>query len=910
MPIAFRLDTSTFTRLSEAASLSGVSFRKVEGLSADAGSSLTGRVRANRFAVEPSRSHAGSAPVDSVVVIGRRAALAILHDLWSKGLADGATTPNPWLRYGGGIIAAPQLHLRSVSSPMGIDTALHYGVTSPRQGITIRYQRVKVGLFSITGDSVFIGSDKARRQISVRRSDWQKYSGPEEGTEEAKKPERKPSATRGKVEQETEESRKRQAIRDALRHVLRPSADTVLASALEAGLQIPEGMQIWDFQRQGIAWIVESASLISDLEDDPRDRSSRMRHGRLIADEMGMGKTIQAIAALVYLVRDQKVRHAIVVAPKSVVRQWKKELEVWGPQLKVTEISGSATTRAAAWKSDAHVSIVSYESFARDYIEGSDEGPRGREWDLVIADEAQKIKNPKAEKSRELKLLPRKLSWALTGTPVENKTFDIVSIFQFVCGDPELFSGRREDEVGPDDEEVAEIRARVMLRRRLDDHIGGSLPELTRRDIPVELGSAQQHEYDACLAEAQEGLESFEGAEEQFNFKAYGYLVRLLQICNSTIDGPPESTKTEVIAEEIEEIIASGRKALVFSKFRSGQAGIDALAERLRGAGIRTAVFHGGTPQTERSRLSIAFGPPHQRTPEMNAIADDEPRVLCLIFQAGATGLNLQGANYVFLFDPWWNPAVEAQAIGRAYRQGQGFPVTAMRLIATGTVEERVVEVVARKQIEAAQVVDYDREIDEQEHLDRLAQSLNSEDYRNIFGLSLVPRMASRTGRGAARDKKIAAAPDTRGVLPSGLEALGQSKGRAGAHGNWRDLEQQCLQAAIAIGWPEAALTPDGGDGGIDVIGSRPPGQGPELIGIQAKRWARRVGAEEVRKLHGVRDNWGITQKRSRLVLVSSAGFTRGAEEEARVYEIELWGPEEITQAVNHRERPLARGAK
>jgi SNF2 family DNA or RNA helicase len=753
-----------------------------------------------------------------------------------------------------------------------------------------------------------MGSEKDRRAISVRRSDWQKYMDPLDTGEEKQSTYPRPQPT-GRTGDEGPHAKRRQDLRDILRLVLQPDADTVFETAVRAGLQIPPGIDVWGFQRKGIAWIVESAHLLSDLEDSDEDLEARHRYGRLIADEMGMGKTIQTIAAMVYLIRAGKIRHAIVVTPKSVVKQWQREIERWGPQLKVTEISGSAAVRATAWKSDAHVSIVSYESFAKDYVDGSHDGPRCRTWDLVVADEAQKIKNPKTEKSRELKALPRKLSWALTGTPVENKTFDIASIFQFVCGDVSLFADRNENEVGPEDEEVVAIRRMVMLRRRIDDHMEDTLPPLTRQDIPVEIGAAQQKEYDDRLAAAVADLEDFsEADEQQWNMKARGHLTRLLQICNSTIEGPPESSKSEVLLEEMEELLASGRKALVFSKFRNGPAGIEALAERLRRSGVKTASYHGGTSQVERTRLSLAFGPEDRRPAEMDAIADDEPQVLCLIFQAGSTGLNLQGANYVFLYDPWWNPAVEAQAIGRAYRQGQRFPVTAMRLISTGTVEERVVEVLARKTAEAAMVVDHDREMEERDHLERIFQSFSSADYRDIFGLAERLHRVSR-GKGAAervlrrREQASGLAQASRIVPPTAIAREGVAV--APLDQDWKDFEERCRQAAVALGWSDARLTARGGDGGLDVIGSRPPGRGPEFIGMQAKRWNKRVGASHVRNLHGVRDNWGLQRERSRIVLVSSAGFTREAVAEAKVYGIELWGEEELERSLESRGDPF-----
>jgi superfamily II DNA or RNA helicase len=851
---------------------------------------------------------AKSAAVDRVSAAGRRLPIFLLHQEWSRGLTDSAKAPNPLLRYGAANMATadiqPSCNSANVEPPRFTDPI----VIDVRGVAAVCHAALPVSLLRLWGESVFIGSETARRAISVRRSDWQRYAesldlNKKEGVTHT----RPQSATQ--ASDEALHAKKRQDLRDILRLMLQPDADTVFETAVRAGLQIPPGIDVWGFQRKGIAWIVESAHLLSDLEDDPEDLGARHRYGRLIADEMGMGKTIQAIAAMVYLIREGKIRHTIVVTPKSVVKQWQREIERWGPQLKVTEISGSATVRAAAWKSDAHVSIVSYESFAKDYVDGSHGGPRCRTWDLVVADEAQKIKNPKTEKSRELKALPRKLSWALTGTPVENKTFDIASIFQFVCGDARLFADRNENEVGPEDEEVVAIRRMVMLRRRIDDHMEDTLPPLTRQDIPVEIGAAQQKEYDDRLAAALKDLEDFgEADEQQWNMKARGHITRLLQICNSTIEGPPDSSKSEVLLEEMEELLASGRKALVFSKFRNGPAGIAALAERLRKGGVKTALYHGGTSQTERSRLSLAFGPVDLRPAEMNAIADDEPQVLCLIFQAGSTGLNLQGANYVFLYDPWWNPAVESQAIGRAYRQGQRFPVTAMRLIATGTVEERVVEVLARKTAEAAIVVDHDRELEEHDHLERIFQSFSSADYRDVFGLTDRPRQASR-GKGAAervlrRREQAGGLAEASRIVPSAATAR-EGIAVAPSDQGWKDFEERCRLAAVALGWSDARLTARGGDGGLDVIGSRPPGRGPEFIGMQAKRWNKRVGASHVRNLHGVRDNWGLQRERSRIVLVSSAGFTREAVAEAKVYGIELWGEEELERALESRGDPF-----
>ena len=390
------------------------------------------------------------------------------------------------------------------------------------------------------------------------------------------------------------------------------------------------------------------------------------RHGAVLADEMGLGKSMQAISALRLLVRSGEARRVLVVCPKGLVSNWARELSEWAPELVVAVIEGDPERRRWQWSlGDVPVKLANYEVVVRDRELVAE---LGLEFDLVVLDEAQRIKNRSSHTSHAVRALRRRRSWALTGTPVENSAADLVSLFEFVA------PGHLADHMSP---RALGAAAADHVLRRTKDRVLEDMPPRLNRDERIELGPEQRETY--RLAE-EEGVLRLSGLGREATIQhVFELVLRLKQICNfDTATG--ESAKLDRLDAELEEIGASGRKSLVFSQW------VETLG-RLEGRLSRfgALVYHGGMSTAARDEAIRRF--------------KHEPKhgVLLLSYGAGAVGLNLQFAQYVFLFDRWWNPAVEDQAINRAHRICAAGAVTVTRFLSADTIEERIDEVLRRK---------------------------------------------------------------------------------------------------------------------------------------------------------------------------------------------------------------------
>ena len=390
------------------------------------------------------------------------------------------------------------------------------------------------------------------------------------------------------------------------------------------------------------------------------------RWSALLADEMGLGKTMQAIMAIRLLLRAGLLRSALLVCPKPLVTNWLREFELWADEIPVATVHGDSWTRRHLWIHDTRpVKIANYESLRGD-ASTLDEAQVS--FDLVVLDEAQRIKNRESKTAQVIHSLRRKRSWALTGTPVENRATDLVSLLEFVQNRPCHIEDRPDllrDEVG------------TVLLRRTKDMVLKDLPAKLVRDAYIDLGPNQQSTYDAA---EKEGVLRLGGLGDQITIEHVFELIRALkQICNFD-PATGESAKAEHLRSDLEEIAASNQKAILFSQWVST---IESLAERL--ADFRPLVYHGKVPQGKRDGILDEFKRDQRRS------------VLLMSYGTGAVGLNLQFSNYVYLFDRWWNPAVEDQAINRAHRVGQKSRVFVARFITPGTIEERIAEVLQRK---------------------------------------------------------------------------------------------------------------------------------------------------------------------------------------------------------------------
>lgn len=390
------------------------------------------------------------------------------------------------------------------------------------------------------------------------------------------------------------------------------------------------------------------------------------RHAAVLADEMGLGKTMQAITTVRMLIRSGLARNILLICPKPLVTNWMREFRTWAPEIPVSTIAGSQATRQWLWQQNhLPVRIANYELLTRD--EAAVTGPE-RMFDLVILDEAQRVKNIDNATSRIVRRIPRRRSWALTGTPVENSIDDLVGIFEFVS--PGLVSSNMS---------VREIRTQVQdhIIRRTKDIVMNDMPPRLIRDDHIDLSPEQTESYQSA---EQAGVLRLNAMGDEITIKhVFELVLRLKQICNFD-PSTGASAKLERLVADMEEVAASGQKAIVFSQWVQT---LDQIAEKT--SRFQPLAYHGRIPSAKRDAILAEFRNNKDR------------HVLLMSYGAGSVGLNLQFCRYVFLFDRWWNPAVEDQAINRAHRIGAAGSVTVARMISAGTIEERIHDVLESK---------------------------------------------------------------------------------------------------------------------------------------------------------------------------------------------------------------------
>ncbi|MGH7102581.1 MAG: DEAD/DEAH box helicase [Acetobacteraceae bacterium] len=400
----------------------------------------------------------------------------------------------------------------------------------------------------------------------------------------------------------------------------------------------------------------------------------------LLADEMGLGKTVQAVAALRILVRRRALDNCLIVCPLSIALQWRRELRIWAPDVSTSTVIGSADQRASAWRREASLHITTYDSLCRDAHLPWSRAPSRRLWDLVIIDEAQRIKNPKGDASRAVKGLRRQRSWALTGTPLENSLDDLISVLDFVA--PGRFDPRAMW-VG-----LSRLLDEIRLRRRRRDVLR-DLPPKFVSVVGLELTAQQRSAYRRAEEEGVVWLRSL-GAELKISH-VLELILRLKQICNFC-PSSGESAKLVDLRARLDALSESGEKALVFSQFVAEPFGAQRLAGEL--TAFRPLLLTGSLSKEARTAVIQEFA------------TDPARRLLIVSLRAGGLGLNLTAASAVFHFDRWWNPALETQAEDRAHRIGQERPVQVFTYLCNDTVEERIDHILTEKRTLFASIID------------------------------------------------------------------------------------------------------------------------------------------------------------------------------------------------------------
>lgn len=464
---------------------------------------------------------------------------------------------------------------------------------------------------------------------------------------------------------------------------------------------------------------------------------NRLRLGGCLADDMGLGKTIQIIGLLLVLKRQMPAagqpRTSLLVVPASLIANWKSEILKFAPSLSVFFVHPSETSAdaLAAVARQPEKGFAGHDLVITSYaLALRSPWLKEVEWNLVILDEAQAIKNPGARQTRAVKELRGRSRFALSGTPIENRLGDLWSLFDFLC--PGLLGGAKDfasfvkGRAKVEQQQFAPLRRLVrpyILRRlKTDKRIISDLPEKTELNAFCNLTRRQAVLYQQAVQELAERLDSpaVEGIQRRGVILAF--LTRFKQICNHPSqwlgDGaypPEESGKFQRLTELAEEIAARQEKALIFSQYREIT---DPLAGHLAAVfGRPGLVLHGGTAVPKRKELVDEF----QR--------DGGAPFFVLSLKAGGTGLNLTAAAHVIHFDRWWNPAVENQATDRAFRIGQKRNVMVHKFICRGTLEERIHELIASKQSLAEDVLG--------EGAERLFTEMNNSELLRFVALDI-----------------------------------------------------------------------------------------------------------------------------------------------------------------------------
>jgi SNF2 family DNA or RNA helicase len=449
--------------------------------------------------------------------------------------------------------------------------------------------------------------------------------------------------------------------------------------------------QLRPYQERGAAWL-------AFLE--------RWGLGACLADDMGLGKTVQFIAFLLHLKEEDTLENpTLLVCPTSVLGNWEKEVNKFAPTLKVLQYHGDKRAKGKAFaeitkKHD--LVITSYSLIQRDI-----KLFQSVSWQIIVLDEAQNIKNSDSKQSQAVRQLETTFRVALTGTPVENRLQELWSILDFLnpgyLGNKQFFQRRfaMPIEKYGDTSSLMQLRSLVqpfILRRlKTDKDIIQDLPEKQEMTVFCGLSAEQAQLYQKLVDDSLVEIESAEGVQRRGMILAL--LVKLKQICNHpsqylklTTLAEHHSAKLQRLEEMLEEVLAEGNQALIFTQFAEWGKLLKPHLEKQLGREI--LFLYGSTSKKQREEMIDRF----QHDPQ-------GPPIMILSLKAGGVGLNLTRANHVFHFDRWWNPAVENQATDRVFRIGQTRNVQVHKFVCTGTLEEKINDMIESKKQLAEQVV-------------------------------------------------------------------------------------------------------------------------------------------------------------------------------------------------------------
>jgi superfamily II DNA or RNA helicase len=437
--------------------------------------------------------------------------------------------------------------------------------------------------------------------------------------------------------------------------------------------------ELRDYQVEGYTWL---------------SRLAQMGIGACLADDMGLGKTIQAIAVTL---ERAALGPSLVVAPTSVCWNWLSEMNRFAPTLNAVQFNGNNRQELAKSLKPHDVLVTSYGLLIQE-----SELLSSIEWNIIVLDEAQAIKNVVTKRSRAAMGLKGNFRIATTGTPIENHLSELWTLFNFInpglLGSMQRFNTRFAIPIERYNSRDASKRLKKLIQpfmlRRLKSQVLEELPPRTEVVLQVEMSSEESAFYEALRRQALEKIETESAPAAQQHFKILAEITKLRQAaCNPRLvipDSALPSSKLEVFGDIVSELLENRHKALVFSQFVGH---LDLIREYLDNRKISYRYIDGSTP-------------PKERKEEVDRFQAGDGELFLISLKAGGLGLNLTAADYVIHMDPWWNPAVEDQASDRAHRIGQQRPVTIYRLVTKGSIEEKIVKLHQEKRDLAGSLLD------------------------------------------------------------------------------------------------------------------------------------------------------------------------------------------------------------
>ena len=418
------------------------------------------------------------------------------------------------------------------------------------------------------------------------------------------------------------------------------NGDEDLRRLAERRLEIPKSLH--SYQWEGVSFLYRST-------------------GALLADEMGLGKTVQtAVAIALLLETTSSIQRVLIITPSSLTLNWINEISIWTPNVVARLVAGNSDDRAAFYALPIPVLVASYDQIRRD---GFDRVPQNT-FDLVVIDEAQRIKNRKSATSLACRLLQRKRSWALSATPLENQLDDIATILGFIVPPLELVNTRTSID--------NKLRASMLRRRKID--VRGELPPVILQDIHLNLENEQRACYEDLWAQRSKYLSN---SKREDIAELLGLITKLKVICNFDEDSGT-SVKLDALTTFLDSVGKTGR-TIVFSQF------------------VRTLQWISQRLSTNHELLTGSMDLYERQTVMENFQSEEAPRVLLISLRAGGVGLNLEAASHVVMFDRWWNPSVENQAIYRAHRFSRSVPLHVVRFTIRHSIEERIAAILDEK---------------------------------------------------------------------------------------------------------------------------------------------------------------------------------------------------------------------